>query len=149
MDNPDMPDELSVPVASAPVRRVCQGPVMPIGGAEDKDPDGDEAVLGRFLALAGGTKARIAVVPTASEDPEAMGQQYVEVFGTLGAKSVAVLDVRARPDANADPAVDLLGGAGGIFLMGGDQVLTVVDAHLSVLGPGRRFDIDARRPLPA
>jgi cyanophycinase len=27
------------------------------------------------------------------------------------------------------------------------EVLTVVDSHLFVLGPGRRFDLDARRPI--
>jgi hypothetical protein len=27
------------------------------------------------------------------------------------------------------------------------EVLTVVDSHLFVLGPGRRFDLDSRRPL--
>ena len=74
-------EELSAPVASAEVRRVCQGPVLPIGGAEDKD--GGREILERFVALAGGKRARIAIVPTASEDPEGMGQQYVEVFGAL------------------------------------------------------------------
>ena len=50
----DMSDdqELSAPVASAPTRQICQGPVMPIGGAEDKDPGSD--ILERFIALAGG-----------------------------------------------------------------------------------------------
>jgi cyanophycinase-like exopeptidase len=27
------------------------------------------------------------------------------------------------------------------------EVLTVVDSHLFVLGPGRRFDLDTRRPI--
>jgi cyanophycinase-like exopeptidase len=27
------------------------------------------------------------------------------------------------------------------------EVLTVVNSHLFVLGPGRRFDLDARRPI--
>jgi cyanophycinase len=27
------------------------------------------------------------------------------------------------------------------------EVLTVADSHLSVLGPGRRFDLDARRAI--
>jgi cyanophycinase len=113
--------EITAPVSSAPVRRVCQGPVMPIGGAEDKDGDGDEAVLRRFVELAGGKKAQIVVVPTASETPEEMGQQYIEVFGKLGAKAVDVLDIRDRDDANAEPAVELLDHASGIFITGGAQ----------------------------
>src|SRR3954449_9856579 len=56
--------ELSPPVASEPARQVCQGPVMPIGGAEEKSPGSD--VLERFIELAGGERARIAIVPTAS-----------------------------------------------------------------------------------
>ncbi len=116
----DVP-EMSAPVASAPVRRACQGPVMPIGGAEDKDGDGGEAVLQRFVDLAGGKRARIAVIPTASEEPELMGQQYVEVFGRLGAKATDVLEIRERSDANANPALELLGGASGIFITGGAQ----------------------------
>ena len=113
--------ELSPPVASSPSRRVNQGPVMPIGGGEDKDADGGKEVLQRFVDLAGGKKARIVVVPTASKIPEEMGQQYVEVFLGLGAKSVEILDIREREDANSDASVQLLHGASGIFITGGAQ----------------------------
>jgi cyanophycinase len=123
--SPDERQEMSAPVASAPSRRVCQGPVMPIGGAEEKDVDGGKEVLERFVALAGGKKARIVVVPTASETPEEMGQEYIDVFGKLGAKSVEVLDIREREDANADPALGMLGGATGIFITGGAQARLV------------------------
>ena len=54
---------LSAPVASAPSRRVSQGPVMPIGGAEETEPGGE--ILERFVDLAGGKSARIAIIPTA------------------------------------------------------------------------------------
>jgi len=117
----DQNHELSAPVASAPSRRVCQGPVMPIGGGEDKGGKGDKDVLQRFVDLAGGKKARIVVVPAASEIPDEVGQEYVQVFGELGAKSVEVLDIRQRPDANSDAAVQLLQGATGIFITGGAQ----------------------------
>ncbi len=114
---------LSAPVASAEVRRICQGPVMPIGGAEDKGVGGE--ILERFVALAGGEAARIAIVPTASEDPEGMGQQYVEVFNKLGATAADWLRVEQRSDANAGPALDLLEEATGIFITGGDQARLV------------------------
>ena len=117
----DGQDELSAPVASAPTRRVNQGPVMPIGGHEDKDGNGVSNVLERFIDLAGGKKARIVVVPTASETPEEMGQQYIDVFTELGAKSVEVLDIRVRQDANEEPSLQLLQGASGIFITGGAQ----------------------------
>lgn len=112
---------VSNPVALAEVRRVAQGPVMPIGGAEDKDGDGDEAILQRFVDLAGGKKARIVVIPTASQHQEEMGQRYTDVFTALGAKSIDVLFIDKRADANADSAVEMLERASGIFITGGAQ----------------------------
>jgi hypothetical protein len=47
-----MPDhDLSAPVASAPNRWVSQGPVMPIGGAEDTEP-GSESWSGSLISPA-------------------------------------------------------------------------------------------------
>jgi cyanophycinase len=105
--------------------RTSQGPVMPIGGAEDKDGNGKDEILMRFLDLAGGPKARIVVIPTASEIPEELAKDYIEAFTKLGAKSVEVLDVRQREDANAQPAVDLIESATGIFITGGSQARLV------------------------
>src|ERR671916_2187547 len=115
--------KLSAPVASAPTRQICQGPVMPIGGAEDKDPGSD--VLERFIALAGGEQARIAIIPTASEEAEEAGKRYVKVFGKLGAAEADWLRVETREDANAEPALELLRNATGIFITGGDQARLV------------------------
>src|SRR5918994_7923886 len=111
--------DLSAPVASSPTRQICQGPVIPIGGAEDKSPGGD--ILERFIALAGGEQARIAIVPTASEEAEEAGERYVNVFAKLGAAEADWLRVEQREDANAEPALDLLRKSTGIFITGGDQ----------------------------
>lgn len=113
------------PVSSTGARLVCQGPVMPIGGAEDKDGDGDEDILKRFVELAGGESARVVVIPTASEMPDEMGRKYIDVFGTLGVGSVEVLDIREREDANGTAALDMLDGATGIFITGGAQARLV------------------------
>jgi len=115
--------DLSAPVASAPTRQICQGPVMPIGGAEDKSPGSD--VLERFVALAGGEQARVAIIPTASEEAEEAGKRYVKVFGKMGVAEADWLRVERREDANADPALDLLRKATGIFITGGDQARLV------------------------
>jgi cyanophycinase len=115
--------ELSAPVASAPVRQICQGPVMPIGGAEEKEPGGD--ILERFIALAGSEQARIAIIPTASEEAQEAGERYVKVFAKLGAAEADWLRVERREDANAEPALDLLREATGIFITGGDQARLV------------------------
>ena len=116
-------EHLSVPVASAPARRVCQGPVMPIGGAEDKGRS--SAILQRFIALAGDGNARIAIVPTASEDAADAGERYVGVFRELGAAEADWLRIGERADANDEEALRLLEGATGIFITGGDQARLV------------------------
>ena len=115
--------QLSAPVASAPTRQICQGPVMPIGGAEDKDPGSE--VLERFIALAGGEQARIAIIPTASEEAQEAGERYVKVFRKMGAAEADWLRVETREDANAESALDLLREATGIFITGGDQARLV------------------------
>jgi cyanophycinase len=117
--------ELSAPVASAPARRPKQGPVMPIGGAEDADGDGDEAILERFVELAGGAKARIALVPTASSVPDEMTKKYQKVFKKLGASSIEVVEIEQREDANGEQACAVIREATGIFITGGDQARLV------------------------
>jgi len=101
--------------------RVAQGPVMPIGGAEGKNGNGSEEILMRFLDMAGGGKARVLVVPTASEVPEEVANEYVEAFTKLGAKSVEVLDVKEREDANSPEALEMIQRATGIYISGGAQ----------------------------
>ena len=116
-------DTLSATIASAPSRRAAQGPVMPIGGAETTEPGGE--ILERFIDLAGGTNARIAIIPTASDDPQRSGEGYAELFRELGAKKADWLRVEQRADANTDEALSLLREATGIFITGGDQARLV------------------------
>src|SRR3712207_837317 len=115
--------ELSAPVATEPVRRVCQGPIMPIGGAEETEPGGE--ILERFVDLAGGKKARIAVIPTASDDPRRSGEGYAKLFHKMGAQEANWLRIEQRPDANGEEALDFLREATGIFITGGDQARLV------------------------
>jgi cyanophycinase len=115
----------SAPVTSSPVRQVRQGPVMPIGGAEEKEHADGEDVLPRFVELAGGKRARIAVLPTASQTPEELGKEYIKVFGDLGAKTVDVVEIKQRDDANSEPVLNVLQEASGIFITGGAQARLV------------------------
>lgn len=55
----------SEPDESDGSRRMSQGPVMPIGGAEDKNGTKLQTILRRFVDLAGGRASRILVIPTA------------------------------------------------------------------------------------
>jgi cyanophycinase len=95
------------------------GPVMAIGGAEDKLRD--KVILRAFLALAGGDRAHVAIVPAASSIEHA-GERYKALFMALGADHVEVVYLGDRADANGDAPLELLADATGIFLTGGNQM---------------------------
>ena len=59
-----------------------QTSLLIIGGAEDKV--GRTTVLRRFFRLAGGSKARIVVIPTASSFPEEAVATYTAIFNQQG-----------------------------------------------------------------
>jgi cyanophycinase len=99
---------------------MAHGTVIVIGGAEDKVRD--RVILGRFVALAGGKDARIAVISTASSlGPEA-GERYREIFTELGAAAVRPLHAVTRTQANDEYAAHLVRDASGVFLTGGNQL---------------------------
>jgi cyanophycinase len=101
------------------VTRRIFGPLLAIGGAEDKTRD--RIILRRFVELSGGENAVIAVIPTASRISDA-GEQYRSIFGDLGVKTIHVLDIRDRADANDGEFVEMLEQSTGIFMTGGNQV---------------------------
>jgi cyanophycinase len=99
---------------------VSQGTVIVIGGAEDKIRD--RVILNRFVALAGGPAARIAVISTASSLGPAAGERYQAIFSELGVRRVRPIHAFTRAEAN-DPAIARqLRDATGIFLTGGNQL---------------------------
>ena len=77
---------------------VAEGTVIIIGGAEDKVRD--RVILSRFVALAGGRDARIAVIATASSFGMEAGDRYRTVFTELGAAEVVPLNAVTRAQAN-------------------------------------------------
>ena len=74
----------TLPAASGPDGIITAGPVMAIGGAEDKLRD--KLILSAFVNLAGGPDARVAIVPTASSIEEA-GERYKALFLGMGAET--------------------------------------------------------------
>ena len=96
-----------------------RGTIVPIGGAEDqiKDP----GILKRFVDLSGGRRARIAVIPTASER-EDTGRRYERIFKDLGVRGVRTFDFATRADAEDAEEIDELKESTGIFLSGGNQL---------------------------
>jgi len=93
---------------------------MLIGGAEDKVRG--RVILSRIVALAGGPKARIVVVSTASVLGAESGARYRSVFLELGARHVETVDAGTRADADDPAAARLIADASGIFLTGGNQL---------------------------
>ena len=98
---------------------IDRGFIVPVGGAENKL--NDSAILKRFLKLAGGRKARIAIIPTASLAADT-GERYESVFQDLGAGTAEALPFEERSDADDEALLERLEHATGIFLTGGNQL---------------------------
>jgi cyanophycinase len=96
------------------------GTVIVIGGAEDKVRD--RVILGRFVALAGGRDAKVAVVATASSLGLEAGARYREVFTELGVADVTPLNAVTRMQANDEHSARIVRDSTGIFLTGGNQL---------------------------
>jgi cyanophycinase len=95
------------------------GPVMVIGGAEDKFRD--KQILARFAKLAGGPEGHVVVISTASSLGEEATDRYRALFAELGIVRVTGLRPEEREEAD-DPAVTgPLRDATGVFLTGGNQ----------------------------
>lgn len=110
-------------VNNRPMMTPQPGPLVIIGGAEDREHD--QRILREFVRLAGGTQAQIVVLTAATSEPWEAGETYIEVFQRLGAAEITVVDTRDSEDANHIAAVRAIGTATGIFFTGGDQARIV------------------------
>lgn len=99
------------------------GPVILIGGAEDKRRD--RVILSRFAELAGGPDARIVVISTASTLGDRAADAYRSLFGELGVVKVDAIRPLTREDANDADVVSVLSDATGVFITGGNQLRLV------------------------
>ncbi len=99
---------------------MAEGHVIVIGGAEDKVRE--RVILSRFVALAGGPDARIAVISSASSLGPLAGEMYRRVFTELGAADVTPIHALTRAQANDDSAARSVRDATGVFLTGGNQL---------------------------
>jgi cyanophycinase len=96
------------------------GALFAIGGAEDKLKK--RLVLQEFVEAAGGSKARIVVVPTASALGPDVIDVYSALFAALGAASVVGVRPENREDADDPAFIEPLNQATGIFMTGGNQL---------------------------
>lgn len=101
--------------AAGPAPEGVRGHLLIVGGGR-QPPE----LVARFVELAGGRgRARIAVLPMASGEPEASGREKAEELRGLGAETL-VLQL-TREQAMTDSAARLLEGVTGIWFTGGDQ----------------------------
>jgi cyanophycinase len=99
---------------------MATGDLLVIGGAEDKLKK--RTVLRDFVERAGGSEARIAVIPTASSLGDEVVEVYEGVFGKLGAAEVIGVRPESREDAHDPAVIAPLREATGIFMTGGNQL---------------------------
>ncbi|MGN6633984.1 MAG: cyanophycinase [Oryzihumus sp.] len=91
-----------------------------IGGAEDKH--GRVTILRRFVRLAGGRKARLVIVPTASSIQEEAVEVYSGLFHRLGVADVETVNPGSRLEADDPELVAAIDRATGVFMTGGNQL---------------------------
>jgi cyanophycinase len=108
---PPSPSSTSAP--STPAAGTARGHLVIVGGGPIPD-----AILDRFVALAGGKQARLIVFPMASEDADA-GIELTEDFRKKGANAERI--VLTHEQADTDAAAKRLEGVTGIWFGGGDQ----------------------------
>lgn len=101
---------------SRPNPDVGRGWIIPIGG---KLADAD--ILDRFVALSGGSSARIAILTTASNEPD-IGKYYERVFAKHGVTHAKSLRFERRSDCDDRDWLGWLESATGIFISGGNQL---------------------------
>ena len=95
-----------------------KGSLVICGGG--KLPD---AVRDKFIELAGGEKARLVIIPTASGDDtvDDDAQEVAAIWDARKPASVTILHTRARDEANAAAFVEPIKHATGVWITGGKQ----------------------------
>jgi len=101
------------------------GCVIAIGGNEDERGE-RTSILGSFVKRAGGRSARIVIIPSAAEFPEARVQRYAGIFRQLGVEDIRAVHAE-RGVTHEDR--EAIRGASGIFVTGGCQKKLMEHLH--------------------
>ena len=96
------------------------GHLLIIGGAEDKLRQ--RQILSRFLSLAGGPEARLAVISTASSLGDEATELYRSLFHSMGVGEIRGLRPLTREEADDPRLAEQIADSTGIFLTGGNQL---------------------------
>ena len=90
-----------------------KGKLVIVGGAQTSE------IVKKYVELAGGTKAKIIVIPNAGSNPVKWSKVQVEEFEELGAKADYILFTRETADDEAN--LKKMDWANAVFFLGGDQ----------------------------
>lgn len=94
------------------------GPLIIIGGHEDKD--GDRVILKEVARRLDGGKLVLATV--ASHKPEGYFESYEKAFADLGVAELVELYLNDRAETHDPEKLQLFDDAAGVFFSGGDQL---------------------------
>jgi len=100
------------------------GAVVLVGGGGMPD-----AVRDEFVKLAGGDKAKLVVIPTASASADKETDSFAEPWAKAGLAKVTVLHTRDRKKADDAEFVKPLSEATAVWFSGGDQT-KIAEAYL-------------------
>lgn len=113
-----------------------KGYLIIIGGAEDKN--GNSTILKQAPQMISEDDV-LTVLTTATENPEEVGRNYLQVFQRLGVKKIQVMNINTRDDADNNEYCEKLKKSRCIFMTGGDQLRLT-----SILG-GTRTSSEIKR----
>ncbi len=102
-----------------PLGGTAAGPVMVIGGAEDKVRD--KVILSRFAKFAEGQHGKVVVISTASSLGDQATQMYRALFADMGIGKVVGVRPEEREEADDPKIAAMLRDATGVYLTGGNQ----------------------------
>ncbi len=97
-----------------------QGTLVVIGGNEDKEHNLD--ILRKICELPPRGSRTVELIPTASNLPHEISQQYIQAFGKIGIPEVNIMDIKTREEANDPALVQRVLDANVVFFTGGDQL---------------------------
>jgi cyanophycinase len=105
----------AVTAGAVPVVGPTNGTLVICGGGLK-----DNAILQRFIELAGGPAAALVLIPTANENDEfGPDWTYYKSLHDLGATNLVILHTRDRKEADSETFVRSLQTARGVWIGGG------------------------------
>jgi len=116
---------------------VPRGILVAIGGNEDKENDLE--ILRTTVNLSNKSSPSIALITTASSEPQETSNGYLKAFDKMDVRDVNVLNIATREEAHDKRNLTHVEEADVVFLTGGDQLrITSVLGGSSILTAIRR-----------